>query len=651
MSDTALAALIVSDPYAGEPFPATGGAECARQLAAAAEEGWPSDADIAALIASMPEEDLPWDAPRETAATTGPVSFPFPMPDAPWADPGQCDPAVSLLPGPADLGRVRAVRAAVPDLPEAPRPHSPAGVAWSPVAVADALAHLDPHRLGENDLLDFIHAANRLAAFARAMQDGALAVFSTRRPPLASETPAIPTPPGQTLDGEQGAECSAGGTNPGAAAHRSRYAAAEIMAVHAVGIGTAQQLLDNAEILARNLPATTSLYRQGLLDTARIRAILAGVDNVPAAVQSLIEPLFLPGAARANPRALTRRIRRLAQLHNPEPLAERHERARAERRVWFTALPDGMAQLTAVLDAAPAKSLYDSLEAWARHAQREGTGPGGTPSTATTPTGRPSRSLNNYLADTFLDLIHNAIHHTNPTTAGNRNQENARSGNHDHDGGESGRNRDNGSDTGAGGNRDSESGGRNGGGCGGGPVPESWHEGRIPATICVTVPALTLLGRSEEPGHLEGYGPIPPGQARELAAGSPFWERLLTDPATRARLTVGRQRYRPPADIAAEVRRRDPVCTGIGCDHPAASCDLDHTIPFWRTTHAPDGTPLPPGETSVENLRPRDPYCHHLKDNPDTGWTIEPHGPRQTKTTTPTGRTYITTQTDEPCPF
>jgi hypothetical protein len=613
VSDTALAALIESDPYAGEPFPATGGAECARQLAAAAEEGWPSDADIAALIASMPEEDLPWDAPRETAATTGPVSFPFPMPDAPWADPGQCDPAVSLLPGPADLGRVRAVRAAVPDLPEAPRPHSPAGVAWSPVAVADALEHLEVSRLGENDLLDYIHAANRLAAFARAMQDGALAVFSTRRPPLASETPAIPTPPGQTLDGEQGAECSAGGTNPGAAAHRSRYAAAEIMALHAVGIGTARQLLDNAETLARNLPATTSLYRQGLLDTARIRAILAGVDNVPAAVQSLIEPLFLPGAARSNPRALTRRIRRLAQLHNPEPLAERHERARAERRVWFTALPDGMAQLTAVLDAAPAKSLYDSLDAWARHAQREGSRAGGAPSTATTPTGRPSRSLNNYLADTFLDLIHQAFLHPvghNPTPAGNDNNNS-----------------------------------------GGHPVPETWRTARIPVTISVTVPALTLLGRSGEPGHLEGYGPIPPDQARELAAGCYWWERLLTDPATRARLTVGRQRYHPPADIAAEVRRRDPVCTGIGCDHPAASCDLDHTIPFRMTTHGPDGTPLPKGDTSVENLRPRDPYCHQLKDNPDTGWTVQPLGPGQTITTTPTGRIYIHTQTEEPCPF
>ncbi|NVM95002.1 DUF222 domain-containing protein [Arthrobacter sp. AETb3-4] len=633
MSDASLTALLASDPYAGEPFSATGAAECARQLAAAlAEDGpsgarWPSDADIARLIASMPPEELPWTAlpgpaaagtpagsPAGTpagvavagAAVAGAVAgFPFPMADPPWADPGQCDPAVSLLPGPADLGRVRAVRAAVPDLPEAPRPGNPAGLAWSPVAVADALAHLDPHRLGENDLLDFIHAANRLAAFARAMEDAALAVFSTRRPPLASETPDGANPEGgsqasprQELD---------------AAAHRSRYAGAEIMALHAVGIGTARQLLENAETLARNLPATTSLYRQGLLDTARIRAILAGVDNVPAAVQSLIEPLFLPGAARANPRALTRRIRRLAQLHNPEPLAERHERARAERRVWFTALPDGMAQLTAVLDAAPAKSLYDSLDAWARHAQREGSRAGGAPSTAATPTGRPSRSLNNYLADTFLDLIHQAFLHPvghNPTPAG---KDNNNSGGH--------------------------------------PVPETWRTARIPVTISVTVPALTLLGRSGEPGHLEGYGPIPPDQARELAAGCYWWERLLTDPATRARLTVGRQRYHPPADIAAEVRRRDPVCTGIGCDHPAASCDLDHTIPFRMTTHGPDGTPLPKGDTSVENLRPRDPYCHQLKDNPDTGWTVQPLGPGQTITTTPTGRIYIHTQTEEPCPF
>ncbi|MDQ0278402.1 hypothetical protein QO003_002705 [Arthrobacter silviterrae] len=67
--------------------------------------------------------------------------------------------------------------------------------------------------------------------------------------------------------------------------------------------------------------------------------------------------------------------------------------------------------------------------------------------------------------------------------------------------------------------------------------------------------------------------------------------------------------------------------------------------------YGPDGTPLPHGETSIDNLRPRDSYCHHLKDNPATGWTIEPHTPGQTKTTTPTGRTYIHTQNTDPCPF
>jgi hypothetical protein len=604
VSEAALAALIASDPYAGEPFTATSGAACARQPAVPDDwAGWPSDEDIDRLIASMPEDGWPG-----RAAPDGPGAapvFPFPMADAPWAVPDQCDPAVSLLPGPADLGRVRILQASVPDLPEAPRPANPAHVAWSPVAGADALAHLDPHRLGENDLLDYIHAANRLCAFARAMENDALAVFATRRPPLPSEQPATTARKLQTgtlqdtgeLEGTR--EPEPGGLGRagelGEAWHRSRYAAAEIMAVHCVGIGTAHQLLDDAETLANNLPATTALYRDGLLDPVRIKAILAGLENVPADVQTLIEPLFLPGAARTNPRALTRKIRALAQKHHPEPLTERHQRARTQRRVWFTALPDGMAQLSAVLDAAPAKSLYDTLDAWARHAQHEGTLPGGTPSTATTPTGRPSRSLDNYRADTLLDLLHQALH---PTTNGAGN-------------------------TGTG----------------------------IPAKISVTVPALTLLGHSEEPGHLDGYGPIPPGQARELAAGSYWWERLLTDPATKARLTVGRQRYHPPADIAAEVRRRDPVCTGIGCDHPAASCELDHTIPYWMNRHHPDGTLLPKGETSVENLRPRDTYCHQLKDTPDTGWTVEPHGPQQTKTTTPTGRTYLHTQTDEPCPF
>jgi hypothetical protein len=41
----------------------------------------------------------------------------------------------------------------------------------------------------------------------------------------------------------------------------------------------------------------------------------------------------------------------------------------------------------------------------------------------------------------------------------------------------------------------------------------------IRGAVNVTVPALTLMGLSEEPGFLEGYGPIGPGTARQIAAG------------------------------------------------------------------------------------------------------------------------------------
>ncbi|MGO4385882.1 DUF222 domain-containing protein, partial [Specibacter sp. RAF43] len=226
--------------------------------------------------------------------------------------------------------------------------------------------------------------------------------------------------------------------------------------------------------------------------------------------------------------------------------------------VWFTPLPDGMAQLGATLDAVIAKSLYDSLDLWARTAQHQG-----TPSTATTPTGQPSRSLNNYRADALTDLLHHAILHPagTCTTSGATTT------------------------TGATGT------------AAGTPAPATRFRSWPPARIEIQVPALTLLGRSEDPGHLTGYGPIPPEQARELAAGAHTWTRILTDPATHIPLNLARTSYHPTAAIAAAVRHRDPVCTGIGCDHPAASCELDHTTPFYMNRYRPDGTLEPKGQT------------------------------------------------------
>ncbi|ALE92186.1 hypothetical protein AOC05_07275 [Arthrobacter alpinus] len=564
-------------------------------------------AALARLIASDPFADDPqmrnvtWIGPsREISAEEWAAQF-LPAAPVPGLGVGALLP-VSLSGVGADAA-VAVVRASVPDLPKAPRKDNPAGVVWTPAAGAEALEVLDPAGLADNEVLDFMHAANRLAAFAQAREAEAVAVFATRRPPLADEPVR-----------------ERGGV--------SLWAAGELMAVYAIGRGAAEHRLDDAATLTA-LPATLALHRQGLLDGLRIRAIHRGLENVPEELFLVLEPLFLPGAARMNPAGLTRKIRRLAERFNPEPLAVRHERARIQRRVWFTPLPDGMAQLGAILPATPALALFQSLEAWARQAQQDG-----EPSTALTPTGRPSRSYDNYLADCFLDLIHQAFLH--PATSCTDCSCNNPTPDHpapDHPAPHP--------TTGLSGNGLSGNGLAGNGLPGGGSVPEPRFAPRIPAKVNVTIPFLTLLNTSEEPGHLDGYGPIPADQARELAAGASSWHRILTDPEKGTIVSIGRTAYKPPADMVRLVRLRDPVCTGIGCDTPARNCQIDHTIPFHQTRYTLNGTALPKGHTSTENLCPRSIYCHRLKDEPTTGWNVEPAENGATKTTTPTGREYL----------
>jgi hypothetical protein len=54
----------------------------------------------------------------------------------------------------------------------------------------------------------------------------------------------------------------------------------------------------------------------------------------------------------------------------------------------------------------------------------------------------------------------------------------------------------------------------------------------IGATVNVTVPVLTLMGTSDEPGELEGYGPIEAEAARKLAGTPTSFLRILTQPHT-----------------------------------------------------------------------------------------------------------------------
>ena len=63
--------------------------------------------------------------------------------------------------------------------------------------------------------------------------------------------------------------------------------------------------------------------------------------------------------------------------------------------------------------------------------------------------------------------------------------------------------------------------------------------GAVGVSVAVTDPVLTLLG-GNEPGTLNGYGPIGTDTARKLAAHGPSFLRLLTHPVWGAVLELDR---------------------------------------------------------------------------------------------------------------
>ncbi|WP_051476822.1 HNH endonuclease signature motif containing protein [Arthrobacter sp. Br18] len=156
------------------------------------------------------------------------------------------------------------------------------------------------------------------------------------------------------------------------------------------------------------------------------------------------------------------------------------------------------------------------------------------------------------------------------------------------------------------------------------------HARGVKAQVLVTIPMLSLLGRSDAPADLEGYGPIPADVARQLAAGAPSLIRLLTDPVDGVVLNVGRRRYRVPKGLRTYIRVRDRTCRFPGCNSSAARADLDHTV-SWE-----DG-----GPTNHDNLASLCRKHHRMKH--EAGWSVRQHPGSTLEWFSPTGRRYSTT--------
>jgi hypothetical protein len=154
----------------------------------------------------------------------------------------------------------------------------------------------------------------------------------------------------------------------------------------------------------------------------------------------------------------------------------------------------------------------------------------------------------------------------------------------------------------------------------------------IRASVSVTVPVLSLMSSGERHrgdgfATVEGIGPIPMGRARELCGGSADWLRVLTHPETGMVLSVGRTRYRPPAELRRLVRWRAETCMGPGCNIPASRCEIDHNV-AWE--HG--------GRTELTNLTP---LCkgHHIVKHHGR-WRVRQLSGGTLEWTSPSGREY-----------
>jgi hypothetical protein len=143
------------------------------------------------------------------------------------------------------------------------------------------------------------------------------------------------------------------------------------------------------------------------------------------------------------------------------------------------------------------------------------------------------------------------------------------------------------------------------------------------ASVAITIPALTLLGVSEEPATLDGYGPIDLVTAKRLAGAATSWVRILTHPVSGTVLDVDRRTYRVPAALRRRLGAVQPTCAFPGCGRSFRDCDIDHRVD-WQYG----------GATSSDNLDPLCQHHHTLKHEsrwessrcPSTGatWWISP---------------------------
>ncbi|MHA7275672.1 HNH endonuclease [Arthrobacter sp. Hz1] len=358
----------------------------------------------------------------------------------------------------------------------------------------------------------------------------------------------------------------------------------------------AHRLLGQSLNLVLDLPKTLHCLGRGMISVRQAQLIADEALFLPAEVLPGFEDQVLARGAHLTPPRLRATCHRVRERLHPESSTTRKAAAALDRHVEVTPAHDGMAWLSAYLPAEQACVIEHRLTFTARALQN--------PS--------ESRTLTQLKADVFSDLL---THHCPPTESTHHDDADA---------------------DGAGGAADGRAGtGDTGGAGGGGGLVDLASVKGVQPVVFVTVPVLTLLG-GDGPADLEGYGPIDPDTARQLAAHAPGFIRILTHPETGTVLSVGRDRYKVPQGLRTTILVRDKTCLHPGCNRPAPACDIDHTIPWHQG-----------GTTSYDNLAALCRRHHMLKT--EGYWHYEQPEPGTIAATSLTGKNYTTLP--QPPPF
>jgi hypothetical protein len=427
-------------------------------------------------------------------------------------------------------------------------------------------AHAALAGVDDDALIGVLRGWQRVASWATARKLAAVAELARRRP-------ADRTPP------------AAAGGFP---AELSEFVADEVAAALTLTVRSAEAEVGLALDLAVRLPGTGAALAAGLLDLTRVKIITSGTVTLTDAHAAAVEARVLPGAPAMTAGRLQRAVRDAVLAADPDGARKQREESLTDARVEAWLDPAGTANLAgrnlpAASVLAADKRLCQVAAGWKKLGA---------------PGGMDLLRARAYLAlllglDTAVppaDLLPPA-------------------------GGSPGGGPDAGHVPGAGPDQDRAAGPQAPAGLrppGGGLPP-------LAASVHLTIPLSTLLGRSDAPGAAAGYGPLDPDTARALAgaaAGHPAtrWHVTVTGPAGQAAghgsapgrgttsssgdwtvtvtadpITLGdcdhrhaEPQYRPSPALQRLIRARTSTCSYPGCGIAACRCDLDHTVPYGK---------------------------------------------------------------------